>query len=177
VLEVLLSHYGSSSSVAVAGGMVEEPAKQFIAAPTFPSVGHSNSTSDVKQKQFESSFLAATSQFSLPFFDGVIDSLRKLLREEPLLDGECLNLSVLMEMTNLHLHLHYGHPLHNRNIGHDILNAVGYKGNDTVHAAETMVPIMNQGAEQSTLHVEANKVPSMIHSTERSHINLLSNFC
>jgi len=47
VLEVLLSHYGSSSSVAVAGGMVEEPAKQFIAVPTFLSVGHSDSTSDV----------------------------------------------------------------------------------------------------------------------------------
>jgi hypothetical protein len=169
VLEVLLSHYGSSSSVAVAGGMVEEPAKQFIAAPTFPSVGHSDSTSDVKQKQFESSFLAATSQFSLPFLDGVIDALRKLLRAEPLLDCECRNLSVLMEMTNLHLHLHYGHPLRNRKIGHDILNAVGYKGSDTVHAAETTVPIMNQGAEQSTLHVEANKVPSTIHGTERSH--------
>ena len=120
-----MSHYGSSSSVAVAGGMVEEPAKQFIAAPTFPLVGHSDSTSDVKQKQFESSFLAATSQFSLPFLDGVIDALRKLIRAEPLLDGECRNLSVLMEMTNLHLHLHYGHPLRNRNIGHDILNAVG----------------------------------------------------
>jgi hypothetical protein len=145
-----MSHYGSSSSVAVAGGMVEEPAKQFIAAPTFPSVGHSNSTSDVKQKQFESSFLAATSQFSLPFLDGVIDALRKLLRAEPLLDGECRNLSVLMEMTNLHLHLHYGHPLCNRNIGHDIINAVGYKGSDTVHA---VVPLMNQGAVQSTLHL------------------------
>jgi len=161
-----MSHYGSSSSVAVAGGMVEEPAKQFIAAPTFPLVGHSDSTSDVKQKQFESSFLAATSQFSLPFLDGVIDALRKLIRAEPLLDGECRNLSVLMEMTNLHLHLHYGHPLRNRNIGHDILNAVGNKGSDTVHA---VVPLMNQGAEQSTLHVEANKVPSTINGTERSH--------
>jgi hypothetical protein len=75
VLEILLSHYESSSSVAVASGMVEEHAKQFIAAPTLLSVGNYNSTSDAHLKQFESSFRAATSQFSPPFLDDVINSL------------------------------------------------------------------------------------------------------
>jgi hypothetical protein len=55
--------------------MVEEHAKQLIAAPTLLSVGNYNSTSDVHLKQFESSFHAATSQFSLPFLDDVINSL------------------------------------------------------------------------------------------------------
>jgi hypothetical protein len=171
VLEVLLSHYGSCSSVTVAGSMVEEPAKQFIAAPTLLSVGNSNSTSDVHLKQFESSFCAVTSQFSLPFLDSVIDSLRKLLRKEALLDSECHNLGMLMEMANLHQNLHYGHPIHNRKIGHDILNAVGYQGSDIVHAVEAMGPIMIQGAEQNTVHIETKKVPSTIHGTERSHVD------
>jgi len=72
-------------------------------------------------------------------------------------------------MTNLHQHLHYGHPIHNRNIGHDNLNTVGYQGSDIIHAAEAMGPITIQGAERNNVHVETKKVPSTINGTERSH--------
>jgi hypothetical protein len=86
-----------------------------------------------------------------------------------LLDSECHNLGLLIKMTNLHQHLHYGHPIHNRNIGHDNLNTVGYQGSDIIHAAEAMGPITIQGAERNNVHVETKKVPSTINGTERRH--------
>jgi len=88
-----------------------------------------------------------------------------------LLDSECHNLGLLIKMTNLHQHLHYGHPIHNRNIGHDNLNTVGYQGSDIIHAAEAMGPITIQGAERNNVHVETKKVPSTINGTEWSHDN------
>jgi hypothetical protein len=52
-------------------------------------------------------------------------------------------------MNNLHRNLHYGHPCCNHNVGHDIVNPVGYVGSDTFHAAETSVPSTIHGTEQS----------------------------
>jgi len=88
--------------------------------PDLGNVGNTHPT-DIKWKQFQSSVLGASVQFSLSFLDSIIESLRKLDWKENLSNGELTNLQMILSMTALHRHLHYGHPIGNQNLGHDII--------------------------------------------------------